>query len=124
VSAVNKYLQKGIRCGVLDDIYEERQRQIDIEGWTPEHDDEHSEGEMAMAAACYAVSDKVGHIDRDPFLLAFWPWLKKSWKPKDQRRDLIKAAALIVAEIERLDRQALTEAEGTKTPSPREASSE
>jgi hypothetical protein len=28
------------------------------------------------------------------------------WKPKDRRRDLVRAAALIIAEIERLDRDA------------------
>ena len=32
-------------------------------------------------------------------------WSKDWWKPKDKRRDLIRAAALIVAEIERLDRK-------------------
>jgi hypothetical protein len=35
-----------------------------------------------------------------------WPWHDDWWKPKDRRRDLIRAAALIVAEIERLDRAA------------------
>jgi len=30
-------------------------------------------------------------------------WAREWWKPKDRRRDLIRAAALIVAEIERLD---------------------
>jgi hypothetical protein len=33
-----------------------------------------------------------------------WPWLSKWWKPKDRRRDLVRAAALVIAEIERLDR--------------------
>lgn len=39
-----------------------------------------------------------------------WPlsWAKSWLKPKDRRRDLIRAAALIIAEIERLDRAALT----------------
>ncbi|MFF6478997.1 hypothetical protein ACET4O_30975, partial [Pseudomonas aeruginosa] len=32
------------------DVQEERRRQITAEGWTPEHDDEHSHGQMARAA--------------------------------------------------------------------------
>lgn len=104
MNPASKYVQKGIRCGVLDDIYEERQRQVDVEGWTPEHDDEHSKGEMAQAAAAYAVSDTVY-----PHAQILWPWDEKWWKPTNRRRDLIKAAALIVAEIERLDRSDLTD---------------
>jgi hypothetical protein len=88
----------------LDDITLERQRQVNQEGWTPEHDDEHDAGELAAAASCYA----------DPtiattFLPTRWPWDREWWKPTDQRRNLVKAGALIVAEIERLDR--LTEQE-------------
>lgn len=114
ISVTNKYVAKGIRCGVLDDIYEERQRQIDVEGWSPEHDDEHSEGQMAMAAACYAVSNKTpGGVKRDPFLISYWPWDLRWWKPTERRRDLIKAAALLVAEIERIDRAALSSASGS-----------
>lgn len=33
------------------------------------------------------------------------PWDEKWWKPKNPRRDLVKAGALILAEIERIDRQ-------------------
>jgi len=35
-----------------NDIIAERQRQTSAEGWTAEHDDEHTEGEIASAAAC------------------------------------------------------------------------
>lgn len=90
--------------GSIADVVAERRRQIDVEGWTPEHDDEHGRGEMAMAAATYAVSDKVGTIGRDPYYALLWPWDESWWKPKDRRRDLIRAAALLIAEIERLDR--------------------
>ena len=34
----------------IERIAKERQRQIEQEGWTPEHDDHHAEGEMAAAA--------------------------------------------------------------------------
>ncbi|WP_206523214.1 MULTISPECIES: hypothetical protein [unclassified Mesorhizobium] len=90
----------------IADIASERQRQISAEGWTPEHDDAHSAGELAAAAACYAASAK-GHgfisLDRAP---SRWPWSLDWWKPTDRRRDLVKAGALIAAEIERLDRLA------------------
>lgn len=33
-----------------------------------------------------------------------WPWDREWWKPKDRRRNLVRAAALLIAEIERLDR--------------------
>lgn len=82
---------------VIDEIAAERARQISEEGWTLEHDDEHASGEMALAAAAYAV-----HFRHSQGRL--WPWSQQWWKPGEHRRNLIKAAALIVAEIERLDR--------------------
>lgn len=93
--------------GAVKDIADERRRQIEAEGWTAEHDDTHKLGELAAAAACYAASAK-GHgfisLDRAP---SRWPWSLDWWKPTNRRRDLVKAGALIVAEIERLDRLAL-----------------
>ena len=87
---------------VIEEIAAERRRQIEVEGWTPEHDDAHNKGEMASAAACYAVGD---YAVRDPNKwITLWPWDRAWWKPTTRRRNLIKAAALIVAEIERLDR--------------------
>ena len=91
---------------VLREIDEERTRQIASEGWTAEHDDGHTNGELARAAGCYALHAGLpepaqvaaGHAPGD------WPWDAAWWKPKDRRRDLIRAAALIVAEVERLDR--------------------
>ena len=73
-------------------IAAERQRQIDAEGWTPEHDDLHDGGELAYAA--------VGYIKRDR---AEFP-LSWTFKPGDRVRDLVKAGALIAAEIDRLNR--------------------
>lgn len=82
------------------DVLAERQRQISVEGWTPEHDDEHTDDELSLAAASYAICDRA-HMSPP----GFWPWDRKWWKPSDQpRRNLIKAGALILAEIERLDR--------------------
>jgi len=93
---------------VVDEIAAERRRQIDAEGWTPEHDDEHADGSLALAATVYAsglpVADDQGELT---VIGQLWPW-EWSFKPKGRRRDLIRAAALIVAEIERLDRASPT----------------
>jgi hypothetical protein len=87
----------------IEAIAAERQRQIEVEGWTPEHDDEHDDGQLAKAASCYALPPDYANRNFD------WPWAMEWWKPsEDRRRELVKAAALIVAEIERLDRAALT----------------
>lgn len=84
------------------DVLAERQRQITAEGWTPEHDDEYQHCEMAVAAACYIMADDDPRAD----VPELWPWPSEWWKPTDVRRDLVKAGALILAEIERLDRAA------------------
>ncbi|HHK4876623.1 hypothetical protein [Pseudomonas aeruginosa] len=90
------------------DVQAERRRQITAEGWTPEHDDEHSHGQMARAAACYALAGSSAPNDGTAALLVSlaWPWDEQWWKPTSTRRDLVKACALALAEIERLDRAA------------------
>jgi hypothetical protein len=82
------------------DVLAERKRQVEVEGWTPEHDDAHSKSELAHAAACYALKWKGNY----PAHASWWPWAEEWWKPKDRRRDLVRAGSLIIAEIERLDR--------------------
>lgn len=99
----------------LSDVATERARQVSAEGWTPEHDDEHKAGEMALAAGCYALNSADGCVkiptDTESrartWIPQGWPWLHRWWKPKDPRNDLVRAGALILAEIERLDRAAL-----------------
>lgn len=87
-------------------IAAERQRQIAEEGWTPEHDsEEHGDGDLAFAAICYAQPEEDRQVENGlPF---YWPW-EDSWKPtpNDRIRELVKAGALIAAEIDRLQRQA------------------
>jgi hypothetical protein len=85
------------------DVLAERQRQVSVEGWTPEHDDEHSEGELALAAACYAMASAGYAKGKTP---PIWPWSLDWWKPTYGRRDLERAGALIQAELERRDRAA------------------
>ena len=96
---------------VLDEIAGERRRQIEAEGWTPAHDDKHANAELACAAAAYAShsacfrdAEECGVDYRTMQPPPEWPWSLEWWKPTDRRRDLIKAGALIVAEIERIDR--------------------
>lgn len=87
------------------DVIAERQRQQSVEGWTPEHDDEHCNGELAMAAVCYI--NETGTVNRNGGKPWGWPWDASWWKPNARRRNLVKAGALILAEIERIDRTAM-----------------
>ncbi|WP_368537336.1 ead/Ea22-like family protein [Enterobacter hormaechei] len=86
------------------DVIAERQRQKAVEGWTSEHDDEHCNGELAMAAVCYI--NETGTVNRNGGKPWGWPWDASWWKPNARRRNLVKAGALILAEIERIDRAA------------------
>ena len=95
----------------IEDVIAERQRQIKVEGWTAEHDDEHDPGELAAAGAAYAINaadqlhpQSQGDGGNEP--PSCWPWGRKWWKPKTARRDLIRAAALAIAEVEKMDRAA------------------
>lgn len=97
------------------DVLAERHRQIEAEGWTPSHDDAHEGREMAMAAGYYVLRDAL----RDQELtdeIAEALLIAHNWRikpPKNYRDSLIKAGALILAEIERLDRATPTaQAEG------------
>ncbi|EPS2279120.1 hypothetical protein ABZR32_18320 [Pseudomonas aeruginosa] len=82
------------------DVQAERRRQITAEGWTPDHDDLYCAAELPRAAAAYILS---GANDEAP---AIWPFSAKWWKPRDARANYMRAGALILAEIERLDRAA------------------
>jgi hypothetical protein len=99
------------------------------EGWSASHDYEHDSGELARAGACYAMAAgtrlhwlhsnyvKAARPHHDPVAgIEPWPFDEDWWKPEDPRRDLVRAGALIIAEIERLDRQdARHEAEARNT---------
>lgn len=91
--------------GAARDVLAERKRQIEVEGWTPARDDVYAMGALAKAAACYAA--EAGFQNTEGGIPSMWPWAAAWWKPTNARRDLIKAGALILAEIERLDRAAI-----------------
>ena len=74
-------------------------RQISKFDWTCSHDDQYSEGQLVDASVCYSSAD--GPEAPCPFL---WPWSADWWHPSTERRNKVKAAALMLAEIERLDR--------------------
>jgi len=88
------------------DVIAERRRQMEREGWTPEHDDQHADEALTYAAAVYALHGTTGseHRMTRTLLRFMWPWDASWFKPTTRRRDLVKAAALLMAEIERLDR--------------------
>ena len=101
-------------------IADERKRQIEKEGWTPDHDDlEHVEGELALAAICYAAPEPIfvhrsfnvdgsDHHFVDPWPEEWDQWDKRpAKKPTDAQRIrmLEKAGALCAAEIDRLLRK-------------------
>ncbi|MGO0653326.1 ead/Ea22-like family protein [Citrobacter freundii] len=84
------------------DVIAERQRQQSVEGWTPEHDDQYGKSQLLWASSCYLLNT-IQPFNRIPM---DWPWDSSWWKPTNSRRDLVKAGALILAEIERIDRAA------------------
>lgn len=117
----------------------ERQRQISKEGWTLEHDDEHGDGSLALAACCYAAPELLYVRRNYATMISFsdpWPWAtcydkrgayglnrpgEKNYGANflpnpsaynaEERIDLlVKAGALIAAEIDRLLRKADMEA--------------
>lgn len=103
--AVGQERAAGAEAGqaVMEEIAVERRRQVEVEGWTLEHDDGHDMGQLAAAASCYALYSTFPDAIRKGLRPNAWPWVG-TWHPKTGRCDLIRAGALIVAEIERLDR--------------------
>lgn len=90
------------------DVLGERARQRRMEGYDDAHDDGHSDFSLSSAAIAYILDAKLrgttGH-GFDSFPPTEWPWMKMDWKPKGIRQSLVVAAALLLAEIERLDRR-------------------
>lgn len=99
-------------------IAEERERGVKQEGWTAKHDDGHTSRELARAAQTYVdhYVGRAGLIEmkiitpanyRKETIMSWgdrWPFTKSWWRPKDPVTTLVKAGALIAAEIDRLQR--------------------
>ena len=94
----------------IEQIAAERKRQIQAEDWTPKHDDQHMNGELALVASCYAHNAAIQAWD--PCFIGkhtplWWPktWSEDKWEPSpDPIRNLEKAGALMAREIDRLER--------------------
>ena len=111
----------------IEIITTERERQVTEEGWTPEHDDHHTDGSLARAAICYATPVKIYVQGRSARSIHFsdpWPktwdhcWDKRpepehgntipdpdTYSDKKRIDLLAKAGALLAAEIDRINRQ-------------------
>lgn len=116
-AAVESLRLAGVPQSGASMIAEERLRQIEEEGYDKKHDDNHAAGQLAMAAVAYAIpmTDLIPNA---------WPWDAEEFKKeaegfitpspggdKDRAEwiygrtdDLVKAGALIAAEIDRLGR--------------------
>lgn len=82
------------------DVVAERRRQIEVENRDLLHDQQYVRDELAYASICYATPQfSFSGVPED------WPFPPSAWKPKDRRSNLVRAAALLVAEIERIDFQ-------------------
>ncbi|MDY6893802.1 MAG: hypothetical protein SVO01_00065 [Thermotogota bacterium] len=91
-------------------VVSERFRQIQIEGWSKDHDSQHYPSELALAGMLY-VSDAIKNMEAiENGLCTFknnapenWPWSERWWKPTPNTpsRQLEKAAALLIAAIDR-----------------------
>ncbi|MGE8690027.1 MAG: hypothetical protein ACN6PJ_22970 [Achromobacter sp.] len=98
----------GDRTAAARDVLAERQRQIEVEGMKNEVDDNYKTEQLPCAAASYILH---GLAEEPP---AIWPWTREWWKPRDARSNYVRACALILAEIERLDRAALSPQPGAR----------
>lgn len=85
-------------------IAAERRRQVHEEGWSASHDDAYTDGQLIDAAGCYtAAATGIDGLNVENL----WPWDPAWWKPsEDPARNLVKAGALIAAELDRLRRAA------------------
>lgn len=85
----------------------ERKRQLEVLGWTAEHDNQYRRGQLLLAAICYFFigTFKGNVVALNEFGVPYlWPWQNSWWKPKDEVRNLVRAGALAMAEIDRISR--------------------
>jgi hypothetical protein len=120
---------KFLTPGAIDVLAERRRQRTDPqtggEGYSDAHDDDHIGGDLAAAAACYAAPKPLLLRTEGLDAVSFadpWPWddgfdkrprdrnhkllSARQMKPALRRDLLVKAAALLIAEIDRLDRAA------------------
>lgn len=96
----------------IDLIAEKARTNREHKGYTAAHDDTHRDGELLEAAICYLhcanIQSSIGDTELAKQVSGddLWPFEMETWKPSDDPiRNLVHAGALIVAEIERLQRE-------------------
>lgn len=105
---LKRYPYRGPKFEAFRMILVERQRQLESEGWPESHDDHHIGEELFKAGNCYLLSGSLAIQGKgQPTPPVGWPWGVVEWKPKDAKRDLVRAGALFVAESDRLLRRHL-----------------
>lgn len=87
------------------DVLNERSRQVNEEGHDHYRDDCYTCGELAEAAATYALLGTAGNMVSADKAASIFPWDPEHLKPSSARKNMVKAAALLLAEIERIDRK-------------------
>ncbi|MGP5106041.1 hypothetical protein [Pseudomonas helleri] len=100
-SELSRWLLYGTSCTAAVDVLKERVRQVEGEGYSVESDDAYTDYQLPRAAICYAI--KASGLPPHRATL-YWPFPAPAFKPTERRANLVKAAALLLAEIERLDR--------------------
>lgn len=96
----------------IDLIQEECDRQVYEHNYTADHDDKLVNGELALAAMCYLIPldrdeivfETMGDTQSVSIIDEFWPWSGDSFKYKDQKTNLIRAAAMLQKELDRIIR--------------------
>lgn len=114
-------LSSGFFLKGINDVSTERLRQITEEGYGSSRDDSLHGGALGAAGACYAMHaawniSKTGTGETLSGTPVWWPFDPSSWKPEDARRNFVKAAALIIAEIDKIDRKEVGNAKDPETP--------
>lgn len=106
------------RSNFLELVAKERVRQIVEKGYTPQHDDEHTDGSLADAGAAYGaqkepfifLDEEIRKIILKNFgyrMRTLYPWCPAfdSHEKHDRKTNLIIGAAFFMAEYERLIRE-------------------
>lgn len=101
---------------ILLEVMAERERQVSKLGYTAAHDDTHTDGELAMAAMAYLQSSVTARTVKAEDIDFWWPSGWSPMKRETRRAELVAAGALVLAEIERLDR--LEPVAGGTSPTP------
>ena len=83
----------------VSDVLIDRHQQLAAEGHVLAHDAAPAGYELAHAAACYAYPELTALVG-----VKTWPWPTVAFNVRDRRSNLVRAAALLISEIEQLDR--------------------